>query len=84
MNSNQKWPEHLVIVRHAESMRNVQKQETQSAGLSEYSQGTRDLDVDLTDRGIEQASLTGQYLKDAFECDVTYVSPYQRTRRTER
>jgi broad specificity phosphatase PhoE len=49
--SQQKWMDHLVIVRHAESPRNVGKQVAQAAGRSEHHGGMRDMDVPLTPRG---------------------------------
>src|SRR5258708_39553024 len=79
---NQKWPSNLVIVRHAESTRNVAKNEAAAAsGQTSYDGGLRDVDVALTERGRRQASQTGVYLaKSKLRIDRVLVSPYQRTR----
>src|SRR5882724_8947787 len=80
---DQKWPSNLVIVRHAESTRNVAKNEAASSGQTSYDGGLRDVDVALTERGRRQASQTGVYLaKSKLRIDHVLVSPYQRTRET--
>ena len=58
----QKWMNHLVIVRHAESQRNVGKPAAQAAGQLEYHGNVRDMDVLLTPNGQRQAEATGKYL----------------------
>jgi broad specificity phosphatase PhoE len=78
----QKWMDHLVIVRHGESERNVGKAEAQAAGALEYGGGIRDVDVTLTSRGERQAEDTGKHLSKKFRFDRTFVSPYLRTVRT--
>ena len=83
MNSpEQKWMDHLVIVRHGESQRNVGKDAATAAGELEYGGGIRDMDVTLTPRGEKQADATGNYLGENFRFDRIFVSPYLRTVRT--
>ncbi len=78
----QKWMDHLVIVRHGESQRNVGKDLATAAGELEYGGGIRDMDVSLTPRGEKQADATGKYLGLKFRFDRIFVSPYLRTVRT--
>lgn len=78
----QKWMNHLVIVRHGESQRNVGKQAAQAAGRLEYGEGVRDMDVALTACGVRQAEATGKYLSEKFRLDRVFVSPYLRTVQT--
>lgn len=78
----QKWMDHLVIVRHGESQRNIGKQAAQAAGHLEYGGGVRDMDVPLTPRGEKQAEATGKFLGHTFHFDRIFVSPYFRTVQT--
>jgi broad specificity phosphatase PhoE len=70
---------HLVIVRHGESQRNVRRAEAQRTGSMEYGGDIRDMDVALTPRGAHQAQETGKYLGRQFRFDRVFVSPYERT-----
>lgn len=80
----QKWVSNLVLVRHGESMRNVAKVNAEAKESETYSDGTRDMDVELTCRGLLQAKETGehlsQHLRFAFDC--AFTSPYRRTVQT--
>jgi 2,3-bisphosphoglycerate-dependent phosphoglycerate mutase len=78
----QKWMDHLVIVRHGESLRNVGKDAATAAGEMEYGGGIRDMDVPLTPLGEKQSHVTGEYLGQKFHFDRIFVSPYLRTVRT--
>jgi 2,3-bisphosphoglycerate-dependent phosphoglycerate mutase len=80
--SQQKWMDHLVIVRHGESQRNVRRAEAQRTGRLEYHGDVRDMDVALTPHGIRQAEGTGNYLAGEFRFDRVFVSPYERTIQT--
>lgn len=80
-NAEQKWPDNLVIVRHAESERNLHKEIATAAGELVYGGKTRDVDVSLTARGQRQAVVTGEHLA-AFRFDAAFASPYLRTRET--
>ncbi|PYV18400.1 MAG: histidine phosphatase family protein [Acidobacteria bacterium] len=78
----QKWMDHLAIVRHGESQRNVGKDEAVKAGQMDYGGGLRDMDVALTRRGEQQAEATGAFLSRRFQFDRLFVSPYLRTIQT--
>ena len=78
----QKWMEHLVIVRHGESHRNVGKNLATAAGELEYGGGVRDMDVSLTPLGKKQCEATGKHLGEQFHFDRIFVSPYLRTVQT--
>jgi broad specificity phosphatase PhoE len=79
----QKWPTTLVLVRHGESERNVQRERANlDPERLHYHEGLRDIDTPLTPRGLEQAKLTGRYLAESFHFDVAFASPYRRTVQT--
>jgi broad specificity phosphatase PhoE len=80
--SEQKWMDHLAIVRHAESERNVRRLAAHKTGELEYGSGVRDMDVPLTTRGEQQAETTGHYLAKRFKFDRAFVSPYLRALQT--
>lgn len=71
------WPKDLVLVRHAESEGNV---------LTVDNRATFDIPTHkygLTERGRQQAKITGEYLRATYGTfDVYYVSYYQRSRET--
>ena len=79
-----KWPEHLVIVRHAQSERNVWKDIAAAKGDFVYGGETRDIDVALTEKGEKQAAATGKALGDQFRFNRLFVSPFTRTIQTAR
>lgn len=74
--------DHLVIVRHGESERNVGKAKAFASGHAQYHDGIRDMDVTLTPRGIRQAEVTGKFLGQKFRFHRVFVSPYERTVQT--
>ena len=74
--------DHLVIVRHGESQRNVHRAEAHRTGSLEYLTDVRDVDVELTPRGVRQAEETGKYLGREFKFDRIFVSPYERAIQT--
>ena len=78
----QRWPKHIVLVRHGESVRNIHKEIAQSRGELVYGGAIRDVDVKLTDRGRLQAIATGKALAQSFNFHRIFVSPYIRTRQT--
>jgi broad specificity phosphatase PhoE len=80
----QKWMDDLVIIRHGESERNVQKAAALIAGLHEYGGNIRDMDVPLTKQGVTQATETGKYLASKFHFDRAFTSPYLRAVETTR
>ena len=77
----QKWVSNLVLVRHGESKRNIAKVKADAENSETYDDGTRDMDVELTERGRRQATETGQRLPLhlGFAFDRAFVSPYCRT-----
>ena len=62
----------LLLVRHGESEGNR---------LRQFS---RDNDIDLTERGVEQARAPGRWISDRFSPTRVVASPYYRTLRTAR
>jgi probable phosphoglycerate mutase len=80
----QKWVSNLVLVRHGESKRNVAKRKAEAEKSETYSDGKRDMDVELTRRGQAQARETGERLRQhlGFVLDRVFVSPYRRTVQT--
>src|SRR5579864_5036693 len=79
-----KWPAHLVIVRHAQSERNVWKEIATEKGDLVYGGELRDVDVPITENGKRQAIITGNGLKEKFRFDQVYASPFTRTMQTAR
>ena len=86
----QKWPNELIIIRHGQSARNVQKHKAKQAGVTaDYSEGVRDNDTPLTDIGINQSEETGRAFRFSYpedtimRIDACLVSPYLRTRQTQ-
>lgn len=76
------YPAELIIVRHGESELNVRKAIAESRHDTEriLLEPIRDADVQLTDRGKEQAAITGRALAHHFDhIDTAYVSPFIRT-----
>jgi probable phosphoglycerate mutase len=78
----QKWPSHLVVIRHGESERNVAKDIAKAAGKHSFDLGLRDLETPLTKRGHKQARETGRYISSRYMFDVIFSSPYDRTLQT--
>jgi broad specificity phosphatase PhoE len=78
----QKWPNHVVLVRHGESERNIHKEIAEAQGELVYGGDIRDVDVPLTERGRAQAVATGKALSKMFQFDRMFVSPYVRTHQT--
>jgi broad specificity phosphatase PhoE len=74
-NSAQKWPDTLVIVRHAESQRNIWKEIATAKGELVYGGKIRDMDVELTNNGRKQATATGLHLGAEFKFDRIFASP---------
>lgn len=71
------WPATLALVRHAESEGNVRTPDERAGfEVSTHAYG-------LTERGREQARITGEYLKRKFgDFDAYYVSYYRRSKDT--
>jgi 2,3-bisphosphoglycerate-dependent phosphoglycerate mutase len=81
----QRWPDRLWVVRHAESIGNLASAQAKKAGLLALSLDLRDPDVPLSDLGREQSQALGQWfgaLPPSEQPEVVLVSPYIRTRET--
>lgn len=78
----QKWPNNLVIMRHAESERNIGKEIETAKGNLVYGGQIRDMDVRLTKKGEQQATATGIHLGAEFKFDRVFASPFVRTMHT--
>ena len=79
----QKWPSHLVIVRHGQSERNAAKDAAKAAGRPMINKtGLRDVDTLLTALGEQQAIATGKFLATRWQFDAVFSSPYQRALQT--
>ena len=82
---DQKWPDHLVIVRHGQSERNVAKDRAREEHkLEAWSDHLRDVDTPLTALGVDQAVATGRFLREKFNFDMVFTSPYLRTIQTSK
>jgi len=81
----QKWPQHLWLVRHGESAGNVARDAADAGGLSRIEISGRDVDVPLSDRGTTQAIALGHWFAD-LPRGPEYIlsSPYERARQTAR
>ncbi len=81
-----KWPQNLVLVRHGESEQNKERTNIDKGKAKDFSEtmkDTRNADIKLTKSGIEQALLTGGYLKKNYKkFDVAFVSPFMRAEET--
>jgi broad specificity phosphatase PhoE len=81
----QRWPERLWIVRHGQSAGNVARDAADAAGLPMIDIALRDVDVPLSDLGLQQAAALGRWfaaLPAATRPAVGLCSPYVRARQT--
>jgi 2,3-bisphosphoglycerate-dependent phosphoglycerate mutase len=81
----QRWPEKLWIVRHGQSAGNVARDAADAAGLGVIDLAMRDVDVPLSDLGLDQAGALGRWfaaLPEAARPEVVLASPYVRARQT--
>jgi broad specificity phosphatase PhoE len=77
------WPASLLLVRHAESLGNVARAAADAAGAATIDITERDMDVDLSPRGEQQAAALGGWLARLEQRPTAALtSPYLRTRRT--
>ena len=80
-----RWPERLWIVRHGESAGNVARDAANAAGLPVIDIAHRDVDVDLSPLGEQQAEALGRWFQKMpakERPEVIVASPYIRARRT--
>ena len=81
----QNWPERLWLVRHGQSQGNVARDAAHEAGLPVIDLDMRDVDVPLSDLGLQQAEAAGRYfaaLPGDERPEVILSSPYVRARQT--
>ncbi|MET0208794.1 MAG: histidine phosphatase family protein [Burkholderiaceae bacterium] len=79
------WPHTLWIVRHGQSAGNVARDAAEAGGLAVIDIAERDIDVPLSDLGIEQSSALGDWfarLPADQRPQVVISSPYLRARQT--
>jgi broad specificity phosphatase PhoE len=79
-----KWPRLLVVVRHGQSEQNVATDLTEKGAedMLRALRNIRDADIGLSERGLEQAEKTGNYLRLFPKFDVCFSSPYKRAMHT--
>ena len=80
-----RWPVTLWIIRHGESAGNVARDEAHAAGLPRIALTTRDVDVPLSPRGVEQAEALARWFAERpaeGRPEVVLSSPYVRAVQT--
>jgi 2,3-bisphosphoglycerate-dependent phosphoglycerate mutase len=83
----QKWPDTPWIVRHGQSESNVARRLAEEAAREEIGISVRDVDVELSSLGQEQARAVGQWVRGLpleERPNVVLVSPYRRAIQTAR
>src|SRR6476619_5977530 len=81
----QNWPERLWLVRHGQSQGNVARDAADEAGSHEIDIDMRDVDVPLSQLGLEQAEAAGRWfaaLPRDERPEIILSSPYVRARQT--
>jgi len=83
---NNRWPQHLMIVRHGQSKFNEERELINRGVIKEHTadvKNLRTMDTPLSEFGEEQARKTGEGLANAGkEFDVIYCSPFKRAYQT--
>jgi probable phosphoglycerate mutase len=85
MSEGQKWPDWLWIVRHGQSESNVARQLAEEAMRDHIGISVRDVDVELSALGVQQAQAVGRWfggMTPEQRPNVVLVSPYRRARQT--
>ena len=85
MTHNQIWPDRLYIVRHGESAGNVAREAAKLSGDHMIDIDIRDVDVELSDLGVQQAEALGRWfasLPPDQTPNIILTSPYVRARHT--
>ena len=83
----QRWPAKLWIVRHGQSAGNVAREAADAAGLAMIDIAHRDVDVQLSPLGEQQARALGQWfaaMPENERPEIAISSPYVRARQTAR
>ncbi len=77
------WPASLLLIRHGESAGNVARDSAEAAGAAVIDIDERDMDVELSEAGEQQARSLGRWLAALDDPPhVALASPYVRARRT--
>ncbi|MDM0035684.1 histidine phosphatase family protein [Variovorax sp. J22P271] len=82
---NAGWPGQLWIVRHGQSAGNVARDAAESGGLAVIDLAWRDIDVPLSELGVQQSMALGDWfakLPAHEQPEVILCSPYERARQT--
>jgi broad specificity phosphatase PhoE len=85
MRIRENWPARLWLVRHGQSQGNVAREAADEAGLHEIGIDLRDVDVPLSELGVQQAQATGNWfasLPERERPELILCSPYVRARQT--
>ena len=83
----QKWPQHLWVVRHGQSSGNVARDSAEAAGVPSIEIVERDIDVPLSPLGEQQSVALGRWfgqMSRSRHPNVVLCSPYIRARATAR
>jgi len=81
------WPRSLWLIRHGQSAGNVARDAAEASGLAVIDLSWRDIDVPLSDLGVDQSIAIGEWFAQhpsAERPDVVLCSPYVRARETAR
>lgn len=81
----QNWPERLWLVRHGQSQGNVARDAADESGAHEIDIDLRDVDVPLSNLGVEQAKAAGRWfaaLPRGKRPELILASPYVRAKQT--
>src|SRR3954452_19992481 len=81
----QNWPERFWLVRHGQSQGTVARDIADEAGAHEIDIDLRDVDVPLSNLGVEQAEAAGRWfaaLPGEEQPEIILSSPYVRARQT--
>jgi broad specificity phosphatase PhoE len=83
--SQPRGPSRLFVIRHGQSAGNLAADEARLGGAARLDLETRDMDVDLSELGEEQARDTARWAHATqLHNAVVYSSPYRRAERTAR
>ncbi|MGB9989000.1 histidine phosphatase family protein [Pseudoduganella rhizocola] len=81
----QKWPQQIWVVRHGQSAGNVAREAAEAASEFLIDIAERDMDVPLSELGVQQAQALAQWfaaMPEAQRPNVVLYSPYVRARGT--
>jgi broad specificity phosphatase PhoE len=82
---SRRWPDHLWIVRHGQSSGNVLRDHADAKGLEHIDIAERDMDVPLSDLGVQQSVALGQWfaaMPPVRRPNTLLSSPYVRAVQT--